>query len=67
MIKQKLIRLINDTYDNADKLEEYADEGWKIKNISACATNHDTFCYVLLEKYVKKEKTKKNDRSTRLR
>lgn len=59
MIKQKLIRFKNDTYDNDVKLIEYADEGWKIKNISACAINYDTYCYVLLEKYVKKEKTKK--------
>ena len=59
MIEQKLIRFKNDTYENDVKLREHAQEGWKIKNISACAINYDTYCYVLLERRVKKEKTEK--------
>ena len=47
MIEQKLFRIKNDTYENDVKLREHVQEGWKIKNISACAIImiHIVMCY----------------------
>jgi hypothetical protein len=53
--EQKLIRVRDEITGD---LENYLSNGWKIKKISASGM-HDkyaTFCYVLLERRIKKEK-----------
>ena len=53
--EQKLIRVRDEITGD---LENYLSNGWKIKKISA-ASKHDTYstyCYVLLERRIRKEK-----------
>ena len=53
--EQKLIRVRDEI---TGELEAFLNKGWKIKKISASGM-HDkyaTFCYVLLERRIRKEK-----------
>lgn len=49
-IKQKLFYVSDINKKTYKDLDNYLAEGWKIKNMSACATSSSNYCWVLLEK-----------------